>query len=677
MDTGYSQSTTPVSGPSSSADASKKEESGYWDVGRCKKAYLDYLFNKTQEIEEQKDSRRYYHAVHWTAEQIKTLKKRKQPVVTFNRIGPRIDGVVGLLERLRQDPKAYPRTPKEEEGAELATAVLRYVLDESDWKAKSPEVARKSAIDGIGGVEIEIVQGDQGDADVSFEIVEPDSFFYDPRSFRPDFSDARYMGVGKWMDLDAAIDMFPDKEEDLKAVGTYSSELSSNPDREKRWFTEVGSKRLVRLIEIWYKHRGQWCWAIFTGYSILMEGQSYLIDNKKQTICKYIMFSANIDQDGDRYGFVRNLKSPQDEYNHRRSKALHQLNSRRLILAQGAVQDIETVRREWARPDGVVVVQSSSVTEGAKADDQSFDFAGQLKLMENAVAELDNYGPNDALIGDQANQSGRAIALLQQAGMAKLGPFILGFRGWKLRLYRAIWFAVQKFWTSERWIRVTDDQNVANFLGVNRQAMDQLGRPVVVNPIGSLDVDIIIDEGPDYVNAQADLYEAMSQLLPMVSKALTPPETRALVGILINCSPIDATAKKQFRDAAAQANQPNPLAQRAQVAEVAGKEADVAQKQSVALLNTAKARAEGMPDAPDQGDGIDPRLKNMQAAADVQDTLASARHKNAQADRADMETFIAPHQAEHDAAMDRANLEQGARDKAEDRRIAARNKEPA
>ncbi len=680
MDTGYSTATTPVSGPSSSADSStkgnpKKAESGLWDVGRCKKAYLDYLFNKTQEIEEQKNARRYYHGAHWTAEQIKALKRRKQPVVTFNRIGRKIDGVVGLIERLRQDPKAYPRTPEHEQGAELATAVLRYVLDEEEWKSKSPEVARDAAVDGIGGVELEITQGDHGDAEVSFDIVEPDSFFYDPRSYRNDFSDARYMGVGKWMDLDAAIELFPDHEDELRAVGTYSSELSSNPDREKRWFTEVGSKRLVRLIEIWYKHRGEWCWAVFTGFSILMEDKSYFIDNKKKTFCKYVMFSANVDHDGDRYGFVRNMKDAQDEYNHRRSKALHQINSRRLILAQGAVQDIETVRREWARPDGVVVLQGADVGQGAKADDQSFDFAGQLKLMENAIAELENYGPNQALIGDQSNQSGRAIQLLQQAGMAELGPYIIGYRGWKLRLYRAVFNAVQKFWSGERWIRVTDDQSAVNFIPVNQQQLDpRTGQPTMVNPLGSLDVDIILDEGPDYVNAQADLYEALGQLMPRVAQSLSPPEVRALTGILIDCSPIDASAKKKFRDAAQQAAQPDPLAQRAKVAEVAGAEAKVKESESKSILNLAKAHEAGEPEMQqgEKSDGIDPGLKNLKLAAEIDTERAKAKHTNAQAAKTTMDAVLAPQQAEHQARMDRANLEQSAMDKAEDRKLAAR-----
>jgi hypothetical protein len=62
---------------------------------------------------------------------------------------------------------------------------------------------------------------------------------------------------------------------------------------------------------------------------------------RSKGFCKYLMYSGNVDHDGDRYGFVRNMKSAQDEYNSRRSKALFDANSKRLILSQGAVADIE------------------------------------------------------------------------------------------------------------------------------------------------------------------------------------------------------------------------------------------------------------------------------------------------------------------------------------------------
>lgn len=60
------------------------------DHGVLKRQYLDYLGVKQDEIREQQNSRRYYHGVQYTKKQIQVLEKRKQPVVTYNRIGRKI-----------------------------------------------------------------------------------------------------------------------------------------------------------------------------------------------------------------------------------------------------------------------------------------------------------------------------------------------------------------------------------------------------------------------------------------------------------------------------------------------------------------------------------------------------------------------------------------------------------
>jgi len=566
--TDYSASASQSTG-SAVAPAEKLE---YWSLDRCRKAYTSYLDNKQEEIAEQKNARRYYHGSHWTDEQIKALNKRKQPVVTFNRIARKLNGVVGLIDRLKQDPKAYPRTPKHQEGAELATAVIRAVLDMGNWNAKAPEVALDAAVEGLSGIVIELgEQDDKGNYDVDFNPVEVDSFFYDPRSYRGDFSDARYMGEAKWLDLEAAQELFPDKAEELEATSENSSELTSNPDRESKWFMMDGDKQLVRLVDCWYLHKGRWCWTMFTGSMILDSGESYLFDERLKPICRYIMFSCNVDHDGDRYGFVRNMRSAQDEYNARRSRALFTANSRRLIMTQGSVADIERVRAEWARPDGVVVTNARTPDEGIKADDQQFDFMGQMKLMEDARNELDNYGPNQALIGDISNQSGRAIQLLQQAGMAELGPYILGYRGWKIRVYRTLFLAAKRYWTGEKHIRVTDYEGAAQPVELNTPQLDQMGQPIVdpmtgqpimINAIGELDVDIILDEGADTINAQQDMYDTMTNVLPSIAPMLSPIEAKAAMNVLIQSSALPHHAKKAFSDATKQAAQmpppPNP-----------------------------------------------------------------------------------------------------------------------
>jgi hypothetical protein len=314
------------------------------------------------------------------------------------------------------------------------------------------------------------------------------------------------------------------------------------------------------MVEMWYIHRGEWRWCIFTSTHKFASGESPFVDEKGKTFCKYIMGSVNVDHDGDRYGFVRNLKSLQDEVNARASKGLHLLNTRRVKMAKGAVDDVDALRREMIRPDGVIIHNPGIELE---FDDQKtqVDLQGQLEFLAEVKTEIENFGPNPALIGEGIeNKSGRAIALLQQAGIAELGPFILSFRGWKVRFYRAVWHSVKKYWTAERWIRVTDDEDQAKFIGLNQTKDPKTGlpfidpttgEPVVQNSIGALDVDIIIDEGPDTMNIVQETHETLKALAQ--SGAQVPP------AVLIETSDLPSATKKKIVDMLEKANQPSPF----------------------------------------------------------------------------------------------------------------------
>lgn len=529
-------------------DQGKDED--YHTVDRLRRQFNDYAAAKDPEAREMVEARHYYHGDQWTKHEIEVLRRRKQPVVTSNRIVRKIDAVVGLVERLRQDPKAYPRTPKHEEGADLATATLRFVLDNNDWKSKSSRIARAGGIDGIAGIEYDLVPGDEGDPSLDMHITYGDGFFYDPRSFDEGFTDARFLGVAKWVDIDLAKEIVPSKSDEIEDMMETGSDMSTvnDQDKERNWINI--SERKVRLIDHWYIKGGKWRWCLYIGNLVLMQGVSPFIDEKGKTFPRYRMYSASVDHDGDRYGFVRNLKSPQDEVNHRRSKALHLLNSRRVVSEKGAVDDIEVARREWAKPDGWVETNPGLKMEPDTSSIQ--DFKGQLEMLQEAKNEIENFGPNPALIGQGLeDSSGRAIQLLQQAGIAELGPYLSAYKNWKIRVYRDIWNIIQRYWTSERWIRVTDDQNIAQFFQINKLSTDQYGHPSIVNDIGSLDVDIIIDEGPDAVNLQGDSM--------MTLQALGPQFAQQFPDIAIELSSLPNSVKKPMLDKIqAKQNQPPP-----------------------------------------------------------------------------------------------------------------------
>jgi hypothetical protein len=493
-------------------------------------------------------ARMYYHGDQWSTDELAVLKKRKQPVITFNRINRKIDGVVGTLKKLWQDPKAYPRTPQHDQEAEIATEALKYALDRARWKAVGIEATRNGGREGVGIVQMVLEQGDKGDAEITLQTIDDDMFFYDPRSYRPDFSDCRYLGVAKWLDLEVAQELYPEHADELETILTSGGDIESwaQQDREKRWI-DTEEKR-VRVVAHEYIKRGEWHVCHYSARIKLASAPSPFVDDKGKSASSILAFSAYVDHDGDRYGFVRNMKSPQDEMNMRRSKALHQLNTRRMLVRKGAVENVERLRTEAARPDGVLEFTMEggiSFEDAAKAQ----EWQGQMEMLAEAKSEIENYGPT--LVEKGMEKSGRAIALLQQSGLAELGPFIDAWSDWKLRVYRSMWSNIRKHWTAERWIRVTDQQEAAQFVKINELTIDPMtGQPQIANQIGALDVDIILDDAPDSITTMQDTFEVLESL----AAAGVPVDP----SIVIKLSSLPSSTKKDVLGMIEQSQQPDP-----------------------------------------------------------------------------------------------------------------------
>lgn len=496
--------------------ADKREEvdpeaEEFLPVRELRNQYLDYLYSKTEEIEEQKDSRRYYHGAQLTAEQLRVLKSRHQPVQIWNRCGRKVNGIVGIVMRSRSDPKAEGRDPKSEAGAQVANQSIRYVLDGSQFKTSiEPMALLQRGMEAISGVQLVLIKGDKGDPDVGIHDVIGDEYFYDPRSISYWFKDARFEGIAKWMDLDAAVDMFPDKRELLEGMFECDSDLTTNPDREIKWL--ISSARRIRMVEHWYRYKGMWRWAFYVANVLLDQGVSPFYDEKGNTASSFEMASAAVDQDGDRYSFIRNFKGPQDALNQGKSKTLALANSRRVIAEKGAVDDVEIARREIARHDGYI---ERNPNKDFKVDDTSKDIVQFTAFTDDAKNELDGFAnANIASIAGVAQLSGKALEILREPGMAELGPFVLSHRAWKLNVYRKIWNTVQRHWKAERWLRVNDNQKLAQFIQLNGVDLDQWGRPVIINAVGQLDVNIVLDEGPDLISMLQELSDKLSKYPP-------------------------------------------------------------------------------------------------------------------------------------------------------------------
>jgi hypothetical protein len=487
----------------------------------------------------------------------KALRRKRQPDFTINRIRPGIEGMVGVVERGKSDPRAWPRTPQDEASSEVATDTLRYVSDINRWHQNKLKVFRNMLVEGTAAVLIEV--------DAQFEVrlqrIRFEEFFYDPYSREPDFSDASYMGVAKWQYVDEIIAAYPEHETALRLASslgdTGDATWADRPhDNGSTMWTDPRRKRMLR-VEMYKRERGEWLKCAFVGSLKLEEGVSPYQDNDGKPCNPIEAVSAYVDDENQRYGVVADMTGPQDEINTYRRRAAHHATFRQVQESDpvAAYADPEEVRREAAKPDGVIPPGYSIVPNDK--------FQLDIALLQEAKGEIERIGPAPEVLGRQsASASGRAQLIRQQAGMTELAHLFAGLEDQELRVFRQIWARVRQYWKAPKFIRVTDDENAVKFVQINEPVVvgerpvmdpatgfakyDPVTRQIVMEPVvevrnnvAQMGVDIIVDSTPDTANVQQEQYAALVELAkvgalgpnpgPFLLKASSLPKKRELL----------------------------------------------------------------------------------------------------------------------------------------------------
>lgn len=576
--------------------------------------------------------RDYYDNKQWTADEQAALNKRKQPVVTFNRIQRKIDFLSGLERQTRKDPKAFPRTPKDEDAAHAATDAIRFVCDDAEWDDIRSANWDNLLIEGTCAVIVGVKQTKDG-YDPEITPIAWDRLFYDPSSSKIDFSDARYMGVVTWYDFEEAARKWPEAKDALESTLKHEQSTETYDDKPKDNMWADAKRKRVRVIEMYHRD-GEWTRCVFTfGGYLEPKAPSPFIDEEGKPENPIKARSLYIDRDNNRYGAVRVLISPQDEINKRRSKGLHLITMRQVRVSPAAGMDAEKVRSEAAKPDGIFT--------GEKDD---FDFIdhndmamGNFQLLQEAKNEIDLLGANAALAGKNENDmSGRAILAQQQGGQVEVARMFDRLRSFSLEVYRSVWNRIRQVWPYERWIRVTDDERNMRFVGLNQQVtvrmlaeeamqgdqaaiakVSQLVGPQLVqafmagdqqaqmalgmfvqqnghqvvetrNAVNELDVDIVIDEGMDTPTVQAEQFEHIVKMLPAMGPLAQSPQ---MLATIIEASQLRNKEKLlEMIERAQAAPPPDPMLEQMKQIQVAGEAAKVEETQSKTAKNMAQAQ---------------------------------------------------------------------------------------
>ena len=518
----------------------------------------------------------------WTPGEKEKLKKRSQQIASSNRIKGKINATLFYVENAKSDPRAYPTREGMDGAAEIAEDALDYIERNTSFDDIEYTAAFDLAWSGIEAVEITL---DQRTNDVEVEPICYDRFFRDPRSIRNDFSDARYLGYCEWMDADEARARYPENAEAIEpTVDGLSSSDQGYEDKPYGIWGDKGRQR-VRVVVMYYRLPDKtWMLAHFTGGGILYEGPSPWPDedgNAPGIIAQAVYRT----RDGQCYGPIRDWISPQDEINQRKSRSLHLLSDRRTWGVEGWTNDEIAAKEALASPVGHVPVNSPRGTNWDLIDSTA-EIQGNFELLQQAIADIELGG--QYISGDKqraSDQSGVALERLQMAGLSQDTPFFKAHKNFKLRCYRRFWFMAKKFWNGPRALPIISGGEEVRFLKINQPAIDpQTGQPVLMNPISKIDVDFIIDQGPEMLTLPAQEYELLKEIAQVLVNY--PPNVAMM---LVEASPLKATRKQAIIGAIQQSMQqagPDPL-------EVAKTKADVELKGAQTIKTFAEAEKIG------------------------------------------------------------------------------------
>lgn len=547
----------------------------------------------------------YYDGPEQLNSEVRTiLKARGQPPIYDNRIAPAIDGILGIIETSKVDPRAYPRNPEDQAACDVATKTLRYVSDRSFWQQVKLDCAEDYLKQGLTAAIVEF-----DGRDIKAEQIRWETFFYDTKSRKNDFSDAKYKGIAKWMYVDEVTAAYPERARALGDLCTTrensgDSTWEDRPIDQLRWVDKRRNRILV--VEIYYQHVSGWLRCVFCGAGWLDYGKSpYINKITGETRCPIEAQSFKVDRKNNRYGPIRNMRPMQDEVNARRSRGLHLLNSRQVqntdITAPPV--DPDTVRQEMARADGVVPLGWAAVPTTDMA-------SGNLSMLAEAKDSLSRQVPV-ALAQDLREgsaSSGRARQVAQQAGLTQFGRGFGRLEDFETRIYRQFWMAAQQFWTDPMYVRVTDNPRAPEFLQINVPVM---GPALVQQPDGSMavgqqqigvkhaiaemDMDIIVGTTPDTVALEQEVFEALMDLVRGGVDPFSPQ-----FELLIEMSPLPDKVRiierlKSFREEVQQQQQQAQQQQAQQAAQAqqmmmqkAG--ADIGKTQADTALTVAKTQ---------------------------------------------------------------------------------------
>jgi len=521
----------------------------------------------------------YYDGIQLDAEDLAVLDERGQPANYFNVTKNTLNYLLGVEKASRIDYSIKPRKKMDASGAKAKNKVIKYVEDVNHGEYARSAAFADAVKAGVGWLE-EGVRSDEDEEPLYCRHEDWRNMWFDNLGREPDMSDWRYVLREKWVDLDVATNMFPERKEVLEVLASGVNSLypylpddvviqdnASEFDVEADFDALLGGaydglRERIKLCEMWYRvpqqvriiqmrgddtPYGALHGSIFRpedeAHRYLVQGRyATLYDAKKMVVrcamwagATYLqdvltpynhnrfpfipIFCYRFKRDGMPYGVIRDIRSPQDDLNKRRNKSLFMLTASKVIMEDGAVNNPAAFLDEFNRPDCLAIVNKGAMSSGAiKIIDNMVLSKEHLEMARDSERFIHNITGVQAEMQGQSQRdlSGKAINALHNQGSMTAGPIFDNYY-YAFQLAGEIRLSnIEQYYDQQKEFRITGDQRVDEFMEINKR-----------NPETGEIENSILRSKADFIVGKQDYRETMRiAARDMMSEMITkmPPE---------------------------------------------------------------------------------------------------------------------------------------------------------
>jgi hypothetical protein len=481
----------------------------------------------------------------WEDEDVETLRRAGVKALTINKIRPIIKLLTGIERQSKSDFVAFPEGAEDGVVADIATALLKNVVKNSDAEQKTSLAFKRGVIGGLDYIEPYVDYSyDLINGCLKFRNVSCMQVFPDPDAEEYDFSDGKFLiKFSPNLSKDQLVELFPNYESKIEKLesgkvdiqeldnlikhvqGVDYPSLSKASDRPDD-LMEYG----FDLIEYQYKSYVKKFYLVDKVAEIVQEiedkkqGEAYvsehpeaklitkkvpeirvacyvsgevLVDEalwcyprwKKYSLIPFLaewLDMKDVDVDLAYQGVVRSLVDLQEEFNKRRTQELRHLNSSvnsGIMYPKGSLtaQEKQKVKKYGSSP-GIDIEYDGAIGKPERIFPAPLSQAHAQLAEENAQDLKEASGVNPDLLANADNdQSGRAILLKQKQGLIMVQEILDNYAQTKKLIGRFALSQLGELYTVESAVKILGQSFFEKFQEFQKPKVDEMGQPVM-NP---------------------------------------------------------------------------------------------------------------------------------------------------------------------------------------------------